>query len=140
MLSWIVSIAHFSPHFSKFSFIVFIQFSPELCSFSSIHKKSSNPKMWNLQMKCRIWIMKTGLEMESRIKQDCSSKVKIIRTLSSDSICVLCVVWPLKYWYIFHYAVNLLNFWRVFIELFTVIAIFEHNVLHEAFPEAFGST
>ena len=29
--------------------------------------------------------------MESRIKQDCSSKVKIIRTLSSDSICVLSV-------------------------------------------------
>ena len=63
--------------------------SVQLCSFSSIHKESSNPKMWNLQMKSKIWIMKTGLEMESRIKQDCSSKVKIIRTLSSDSFCVL---------------------------------------------------
>ena len=47
--------------------------------------------MWNLQMKSRIWIMKKGLEMEPKIKQDCSSKVKIIRTLSSDFICVLCV-------------------------------------------------
>ena len=60
-------------------------------SFSSIQQKSSNPKIWNLQMKSRIWIMKTGLEMEPRIKQDCSSKVEIITTLSSDSICVLCV-------------------------------------------------
>ena len=90
--------SQFSPHFSKFSFIVFIQFSP-VSSFGSIHKKSGNPKMRNLQLKSWIWIMKTGLEMESRIKQDCSSKVKIIRTLSSDSICVLSV---------FFFAVNLL--------------------------------
>ena len=59
------------------------------------YKKIGSPKMWNLHMESRIWIMKRGLKMESRIKQDCSSKVKITRTLSSDSILVfvLCVVW-----------------------------------------------
>ena len=44
------------------------------CPFQSIHKKWGSPKMWNLKMESRIWIMKTELEMESRIKQDCSSK------------------------------------------------------------------
>ena len=33
-----------------------------------------------------------------------------------------------------------LTFREFLIEFFTVIAVFEHNfVLHEAFPEAFGS-
>ena len=33
-----------------------------------------------------------------------------------------------------------LTFREFLIEFFIVIAIFERNVLHEAFPEAFGST
>ena len=76
------------------SLLLYLFNSVQLCSFSLIHEKSGNPKMRNLQIKSRIWIMKTGLEMETRIKQNCSSKVKIIRTPSSGSICVLCVyVW-----------------------------------------------
>ena len=40
-----------------------------------------------------------------------------------------------------HLTVNLLTFREFLIEIFTVIAIFEHKfVLHEAFSEAFDST
>ena len=59
---------------NKFVVIVFIQFSPAMFIPFNI-KKLAALKMWNLHM-------------ESRIKQDYSSKVKKIRTLSSDSILV----------------------------------------------------